>query len=265
MPDHESKDAFNPPEPNTTESIVQESINFAFVGFKRWDALHFIDIAKNGYVFEHSAAFFPLYPLTIRYVTIYIFQSETVHLLAAILLNFIFFNISAIFLFKLTVILFKERNIAILTVLTFCLNPANVFFSAAYTESMYFMLTMIGLFFLFSKNFFKSLVPFSLACLCRSNGIVNFGYLAYLLLQETKKVTVKSLSCLVFKFVISLASILSGFLAYQYYIYSILCIDNSMPAASHELQDYAHNNGYKLVANFKLENWCLKALPLSYR
>lgn len=269
LPDHESKDAFNPPANTSShQTIIQESLNFALAGLKRWDAIHFIDIAKNGYVFEHSAAFFPLYPLTIRFITTYVLQSDTLFLPVAVLLNFLFFNISAVLLFKLTLILFTSRNIAIFTVFSFCINPANIFFSAAYTESMYFMLTLMGLYFLYSNRFFRSLLPFSLACLCRSNGILNFGYLAYLILKgffSAQKLTVKSFSCLIIKLILSLVAILSGFLAYQLYIYSILCIENPKHSASQELQKYAISNGYKLVANFKREDWCLKTLPLSYR
>lgn len=36
--------------------------------FGSWDAVHFVEIAKNGYMYEHAFAFFPLYPICMRYL-----------------------------------------------------------------------------------------------------------------------------------------------------------------------------------------------------
>jgi hypothetical protein len=51
--------------PNTTLGRI-------FGCVAKWDALYFLEIAHNGYSFEKLHAFFPLYPLLIRYLGTFI-------------------------------------------------------------------------------------------------------------------------------------------------------------------------------------------------
>lgn len=36
-------------------------------GFTAWDGVHFLSIAKNGYIFEQQFAFLPLFPILVRF------------------------------------------------------------------------------------------------------------------------------------------------------------------------------------------------------
>lgn len=53
--------------------------------------------------------------------------------------------------------------------LLFCFNPASAFFSAAYTESLFAGLTMVGLYYQASRPW-TSAVSFAAASATRSNG-----------------------------------------------------------------------------------------------
>ncbi|TKR68337.1 hypothetical protein L596_024332 [Steinernema carpocapsae] len=69
-------------------------------------------------------------------------------------------------------------------------NPASIFFSSLYTESLYAFLTFTGLWILYGFGFqrlriLSALISFCfllLSCGLRSNGLANFGYLAFFLL-----------------------------------------------------------------------------------
>lgn len=51
----------------TLDIITKNSlINLFFEGLSRWDAQHYLYIARFGYTKEDCLAFFPLFPLTLR-------------------------------------------------------------------------------------------------------------------------------------------------------------------------------------------------------
>jgi GPI mannosyltransferase 2 len=337
LPDHTSLDAFNPPKVNAFNcslSWPEKLFETLFIGYKHWDAVHFTHIAQYGYIYEHSAAFFPLYPFSIRlfaeplvYILKLIVGSENSHciilstnsiyLLASVILNFVYFITSAIFLYKLTMIVFNnEKSIAQFSLVLFCLNPANIFFSAAYSESLYSMLTLISLYFLFKRDpyyihprrstflyesslsLYFSLVLFSLACLCRSNGILNLGFFVYVCLKvhlwsvnpsvklkatncdnNKTKLTLASLKriCLhvgFIKFLITTTVALiftsASFLLFQFYIYKKFCerpekLEYVITTIPVELIEYAKKNTYHLYYEYeKKREWCTKFLPISY-
>lgn len=52
---------------DTSTHLLFKSSHLRFLqAFASWDGVHFLHIAQNGYSYEHSHAFFPLYPLAVR-------------------------------------------------------------------------------------------------------------------------------------------------------------------------------------------------------
>lgn len=126
---------------------------------------------------EQAHAFLPLFPLTIRYAANYLikaiprkllpFTYEATVALTAIIVNMLAFGFAALSLYDLTTFMLmrndlvtskgRETNslakddeafhcckVAKTAAQLFCINPAGVFFTTAYSESMFAMLTFAG-------------------------------------------------------------------------------------------------------------------------
>ena len=68
-----------------------------------------------------------------------------------------------------------SRELAAWAVIALCLSPASVFLTYSYTESAFVMLTFAGVAMLDSLPTMLAAVPFSLACIVRSNGAPLFS------------------------------------------------------------------------------------------
>ena len=127
---------------------------------------------------EQAHAFFPLLPLAIRYMTKILINCiplsilpstyEATSALSAVIINMIAFVIASISLYDMTIFILKRealemdskfksspqhtqidkelQHVALATTAAqlFCLNPAGVFFTAAYSESIFAMFTFAG-------------------------------------------------------------------------------------------------------------------------
>lgn len=157
----------------------------------RWDAQYFIHIAQYGYSHENTLVFFPFFPMLVRGIgTVihlplqFILNYHSCLLLTAIVLNFILFVKSAVVIFRLGKEVLRHEALAYKAALLFCINPASIFFSAPYSESLYSFLVFSAL--LRAENKSSALIsfPFGLASAVRSNGLVNVGFLIHRKLQD---------------------------------------------------------------------------------
>lgn len=154
----------------------------------RWDAPHYLDIAKYGYQTSGTEAlwivFFPLYPLLVK-ITSFLIPNFT---LAAIFLSIFFSLVAAIGLFELTLLDFNKRA-AFLSVWFLNIFPTAYFLQAPYTESLYLTTSILTVYF-FRKNLFLfSSASGFLTGLTRINGLT----LLVLLFVE-KRISFKNLS-----------------------------------------------------------------------
>ncbi|KAF9764919.1 GPI mannosyltransferase 2 [Nosema granulosis] len=154
-----------------------------FIPLLKWDAVHFRDISENGYLQEHTLAFFPLLPYITR--TFHIIINSIFHIINSIfpfrtgievftigiILNNLIFIINSLLLYKLTLYVF-DFNTAIITFYLYIFNPASIICSSLYTESLFMLLFLISLFFLIMKREVYCTIVLSLSVLCRSNGIL---------------------------------------------------------------------------------------------
>ena len=175
---------------------------------------------------EQAHAFFPFFPLCVRCLALCLTRSapvvllpstfEGVAALSAMLLNLGCFVAAAIALFDATEALLRKsverpdgeriRRASRLAAAHFCFNPASVFFSVAYSESMFAALTFWGHRLLahslgaastapgegWGWAWAAALLPWTLASYVRSNGtfssvlilLMGIGRVVYLLDRE---------------------------------------------------------------------------------
>jgi Gpi18-like mannosyltransferase len=145
---------------------VQESSHILLAVWGRWDAVHYIDIATKGYQ-GTDMAFFPLYPFLIRVVGAFAGN----HLIAGLLISNASFFFGLLFLYKLLEHEY-DRTVARRAIFYVSIFPSAVFFSAVYTESLFFMLTVASFYYMRSHRWWLAGAIGCLAALTRVEGIL---------------------------------------------------------------------------------------------
>ena len=191
IPDHEADAFISPSDPEIEPMLGDKIVNFLFGGLIRWDAQYFTHIAQYGYTHENTLAFFPLFPMIVRAIATvlhiplkFICNYYSTVIIAAVVFNFLLFVKSSIILFKLGKEVLRNEALAYRAAILFCINPASIFFTAPYSESLFSFLTFNALFINETRSTTLAAVPFGLASAARSNGLVNIGYILYHKLQD---------------------------------------------------------------------------------
>lgn len=293
IPDHNAG-VFLSPKVDTNFSIFDALIQKALGGFLRWDAQYFIHIAKYGYTYENTLAFFPLYPMLISMYSrflLFVFPFLNVDssiLFTAVLVNFVVFIFAAVSLYRLSIAILVKQDLSLKAALLFCFNPATIFFSAPYSETLFAFLTFVGIanvvhlytkYLNSKKNFslqdFLYLVPLAASTCTRSNGILNVGFLVCFFIsflyhkfvfkkskqRDTFLLTLVTLTVLI----TSVALCLTPFTLYQIYAYNLFCKDFEITFPKHVIS-YAIENYSVLPGTFSQNNqtWCHQKIPFSY-
>ncbi len=138
--------------------------------WKRWDAIHYMDIAQYGYTTDgdrkFDLAFFPFYPLLVR-IASYVIGN---YIVSGIVVSGIFSIAAAYFLKKIT-LLDYSKEMALSAVLFLFIFPTSYFLHLPYTESLFLTLS-IGAFYFARKSLWLWAGIFGLfACMTRINGL----------------------------------------------------------------------------------------------
>lgn len=110
--------------------------------WERWDALHYIRIATDGYnppdldieTKRFMSRFPPLYPYLVRLVVAATYVSYNT---AGIVLNWLLFTVAATYLFLLARRETNDDRLAWFSVLFLSLHPGSFFVNAAYSEALF--------------------------------------------------------------------------------------------------------------------------------
>ncbi len=145
---------------------VQESSNLLLNVWGRWDAVHYLDIATQGYQ-GTDMAFFPLFPLMIRVLG----NLMGNHLVAGILIANASFFFALLYLYKLLEHEF-DRSVARRAIFYVSIFPTALFFSAVYTESLFFMLTVASFYYMRMHRWWLAAVIGLFASTSRVEGIL---------------------------------------------------------------------------------------------
>ncbi|XP_050676237.1 GPI mannosyltransferase 2 [Leptidea sinapis] len=292
IPDHKANVFVSPEDPTLHVTTVDVIINRLLGGLKRWDAQYFIHIAQFGYTYENSLAFFPLFPLIVRYVA-YILNSifgniinfHSNLLISATLVNLLFFLKSVDVLHKLSLRIFHSESKAYKSAILYCVNPASIFFTAPYSESLFAYTSFYTMLkcteqesLRFANIDIMSAFPAGLSLTTRSNGIVNLGFIIYTSFKNTLEKTIPEiiykyktlrnkliLPVLVLPILTTIVTLILTvimsfipFILVQIYNYMKFCVDNE-----HNLPEYLLISNYVLPGNAN-SPWCNYSIPLSY-
>lgn len=276
IPDHDAGVFQKPLDPNVTETKLDRIVTNVLGGFSRWDAQYFLHIAEYGYTYENTLAFFPLFPLLIRQVTYFILfivnnilgsflpcrdiiSMHNALLLVAVVFNNSLFVKTSLTLYKLSLHVLKDEKLSYIAAILFCVNPASIFFSAAYSESLYCFLVFYGLLQIEIKNSIVNYIVIGMSGLTRSNGLINIGFIAY----KYMKLKAHKNSTFFFNIIFSIGIFLSilPFLIYQTYCYVKFCIPNTV-ALPHFIFSHGIENGYVFPGSNS--SWCRRPVPFAY-
>ena len=145
---------------------VQESRTLLLAVWGRWDAVHYLDIATNGY-HGTDMAFFPLLPLLIGILG----KLMGNHLIAGLVISNVALFFALLFLYKLVEHEF-DRTVARRAIFYISIFPTAVFFSAVYTESLFLMLTVASFYYMRERRWWLAGAIGLLASLTRVEGVL---------------------------------------------------------------------------------------------
>ena len=209
-------------------------------GLATWDSVYFIRIAKCGYENDMIHAFFPLLPSLMRAMDrllplAHLLQPvESRYALYGFLISFISFGIAAVSLYRLTKAITNQESVATMATLVFCVNPATVFYTVAYTESLFSATTFLGLLLLKEDRFWTSVLCLTAASATRSNGFLAIGYVLYPQLMHLLSSKSNQRKCIPKQGGIGLVQSLMGsaciaapYVSMQIYAYREFCLSGS--------------------------------------
>jgi len=294
IPDHNAGVFSWPQDPSLKPTIVDQLIGFLVDGLIRWDAQHFLHIAQHGYTYESNLAFFPLFPLMIRggaglifwlQEDYMIFNYVTALKLSALFLSNFFFVLAADALYDLSRKVLKDEYLAYKAGLFFCLNPANIFFSAPYSESLNAFLTFYTLQKIIKSFSAKTCASVSMASATRANSFLNAGFLVYSSLKivatetilyirlkkakpgaaELSSTLANILGDAFVPGLLNLIGCVGSFIVFQYFCFANWCRVTKKQAV--DLDDYVvqygRSNLLKVVGDDP-SPWCHNEPPLAY-
>lgn len=154
-------------------------------GFGNFDGVHYLKIAQSGYAADLSQAFFPLYPLLIRFFNFFpkdnlldpVLFNDPSYFYTAMVLSIIFFIGALYFTYKL----FSEnynKKIAQISILLLLSFPTAFYFGAVYSESLLLLLTVLTFWFTKKDKFLLAGLFAALASATKIQGAILFIFLA---------------------------------------------------------------------------------------
>jgi hypothetical protein len=147
-------------------------------GWARWDSAHYINVALNGYGLDdpeqmgQRVAFFPLYPLLIRAVAAVTGAEATNagYAIAAIIAANLAF-LAAVPLFARLVARLASVEVARVATTLLLLSPLAFFLNAAYTESLFLLLSIGAFLFAYDRKWLPASIAIALASATRLFGL----------------------------------------------------------------------------------------------
>lgn len=167
-------------------------------GFGNFDGVHYLRIAQNGYNFLASQAFFPLYPLIIRFFSTVIPKNpfldtqvfvDPAFFYSGMLISNLFFVFGLYFFYKLIENDFNKK-VAFWSVIFLLAFPTSFYFGSIYTEGTFLFFVSSCLYFLRKEKYILAAVLAALASATRLVGIFLFFSIVIEILKRYKDVKI---------------------------------------------------------------------------
>ena len=183
--------------PNEDRVLIPTKLPPWIWGFGNFDGIHYLKIMQDGYKAIFSQAFFPLYPLLGRVLTLVNvftprnFQLDTnifvdpAYFYNAFILSNVLFIPALYYLYKLFRLDYSEKTAfsAIILLLVF---PTSFYFGAIYTESLFLLLVVLSLYLSRKKNYLLAGIFAALASATRILGLSLFVVLFIEIISDIK-------------------------------------------------------------------------------
>lgn len=255
LPDH------SPGDDVATFGRSNSSGNAAMMAFTKWDAAYYLQLAKTGsYPTHQTLAFYATYPYLIRQVTTwfltYFDSSDNQYIIAAVIISNVSFILSVVMLKHLlqeltssptsttSSMVSKDSRLVRYAVLCYIWNPANIFFTTAYTESLYACCSFMGMWLLLLARKQLPLTSwrsiglvmgagccFLWASSIRSNGLFNGIIVGLFMLPTGCSILLhrqwSALVSLIIPYTMLLLSVVLPFLLFNEYMHAVACHDCS--------------------------------------
>ncbi|KAM2468039.1 hypothetical protein FF1_009760 [Malus domestica] len=218
------------------KNVLFHSLGLAIESTIVWDSVYYVRIAECGYEYEQTYAFFPLLPLCMSFLSrtvlaplVPVIGQRAVLGLSGYVINNIGFVFGAVYLYRLSVVILKDQEAAVRASLLFCFNPASIFYSSIYSETLFALFSVGGLYHLISGKDVIAVLWFALSGFSRSNGVLNAGYFCFQTMHQAyDAVFLRKRPFLALQAVVGGAlrciCIFVPFIAFQAYGYNNLCL-----------------------------------------
>jgi hypothetical protein len=186
--------------------------------FTRWDSGWFFGIARNGYQYveggRNNLAYFPVYPLLMRYVGRLVGRTSADIYLGGIVVSWTAFVLAMIVLYYLAQLDLPAHRAERAVLLT-AIFPFAFFFGVVYTESVFLLFTVTAFYAFRTRRWLWGGLAGALATATRVNGILMLPALAWIAWRVAADRRDRLIA------IAGLALVASGVGLYSLYVYSL--------------------------------------------
>nr|XP_028955100.1 GPI mannosyltransferase 2-like isoform X1 [Malus domestica]XP_028955101.1 GPI mannosyltransferase 2-like isoform X1 [Malus domestica]XP_028955102.1 GPI mannosyltransferase 2-like isoform X1 [Malus domestica] len=145
--------------------------------------------------------------------------------LSGYVINNIGFVFAAVYLYRLSVVILKDQEAAVRASILFCFNSASIFYSSIYSETLFVLFSVGGLYHLISGKDVIAVLWFALSGFSRFNGVLNAGYFCFQTMHQAyDAVFLRKRPFAVVGGALLCICIFVPFIAFQAYGYNKLCL-----------------------------------------
>ncbi len=199
---------------------VYPSTNLFWDTFARWDSGWYFGIARYGYQWveggRNDLAFFPVYPLLMRYVALAMGGGRVRVYMAGILISWTAFVLAMVVLHRLARVELGDDSAARRAIVYAAVFPFAFFFGVVYTEALFLLFSVTAFYGFRTRRWWLGAAAGALATATRANGMFIVPALALVAWREVRGDRRAAMHAS-----IALACTMLGVGAYSLFVYSV--------------------------------------------